>query len=207
MLEDIQRSFIAACAYLFSKLVCIKACNQQHKKALHIAINLPKSVYTSPIMGACDGSQMAYLVVQEQLATLNCLVEMNRWNPGAGHALTRSIIMVSHAVKNSLQGVPNQFTATQLLQVMCMPSHSQSLHCCIHKCCSVTPGSGVTVVLRQACAQLASAHACQAMVPFIAVTKTECVIAGSGVMQQDSCDAPSMSTTGFGMPYSLRASA
>ena len=82
-------------------------------------------------MGACDGSQMTYLVVQEQLATLNCLVEMNRWNPGAGHALTRSIIMVSHAVKNSLQGMPNQFTATQLLQVICMPSRSQSLNCCI----------------------------------------------------------------------------
>ncbi len=68
-------------------------------------------------MGAFDGPQMAYPVVQEQLATLNCLVEMNRWNPGAGHALTRSIVMVAHAVKNSLQGVPNQFTATELLQV------------------------------------------------------------------------------------------
>lgn len=77
------------------------------------------------------------LPVQEQLATLNCLVEMNRWNPGAGHALTRSIIMLSHAVKNSLQGVPNQFTATELLQVL---------------------GScNKTVVMRQACPQLALA--------------------------------------------------
>ncbi|DBB02864.1 TPA: hypothetical protein ACH3X1_013470 [Trebouxia sp. C0004] len=77
------------------------------------------------------------LPVQEQLATLNCLVDMNRWNPGAGHALTRSIIMVSHAVKNSLQGVPNQFTAKELLQVL---------------------GScNRTVVMRQACPQLALA--------------------------------------------------
>ncbi|KAL0052777.1 hypothetical protein WJX82_007536 [Trebouxia sp. C0006] len=72
------------------------------------------------------------LPVQEQLATLNCLVEMNRWNPGAGHALTRSTIMVSHAVKNSLQGVPTQFTATQLLQVLgscnkTVPAHMQTL--------------------------------------------------------------------------------
>ena len=158
-------------------------------------------------MGAFDGSQMAYLVVQEQLATLNCLVEMNRWNPGAGHALTRSIIMLSHAVKNSLQGVPNQFTATELLQVICMSSRSQRLHSCIHKCSLVSPGPGVTVVLRQACARLASAHACQANFPSDAVTKAECVITGSGVLQQDSCDAPSVSTTGFGMPLSLRASA
>jgi hypothetical protein len=57
-------------------------------------------------------------------------------------------------------------------------------------------------------AQLALAHACGAAPPsIVAVTKAECVITDSGVMQQDSGDAPSMSTTGFSMPHSLRASA
>lgn len=55
--------------------------------------------------------------MQEQLATLACLLEMNNWNTGAGNALTKSIIMLAHAVKNSLQGLPNHFTAVELLQV------------------------------------------------------------------------------------------
>ena len=56
--------------------------------------------------------------LQEQLLVMHCLVEMNSWNKGAGRALTKAIIMVSHAVKNSLQLTPNQFTPAQLLQVM-----------------------------------------------------------------------------------------
>lgn len=56
-------------------------------------------------------------LAQEQLITLNCLMDMNSWNTGAGRALTKSVIMVAHAVRNSLQGVPNQFSAAELLQV------------------------------------------------------------------------------------------
>ena len=72
-------------------------------------------------------------VMQEQLATLDCLVEMSGWNPGAGHALTKAIIMVAHAVRNSLQGVPNQFTAGELLKV--------NLLAC---CCCLASIRGVT---------------------------------------------------------------
>lgn len=59
------------------------------------------------------------LDLQEQLATMHCLLEMNQWNSQAGNALTRAIIMVSNAVKNSLQGTPNEFRPEDLLQVQC----------------------------------------------------------------------------------------
>lgn len=55
--------------------------------------------------------------LQEQLGTMHCLLEMNKWNDRAGNALTRAIIMVSNSVKNSLQGTPNEFTPEELLHV------------------------------------------------------------------------------------------
>lgn len=72
-------------------------------------------------------------MIQEQLATLDCLTEMSSWNPGTGHALTKAIIMVAHAVRNSLQGVPNQFTAGELLKV--------GLLAC---CCCLASSRGIT---------------------------------------------------------------
>ena len=55
--------------------------------------------------------------LQEQLATMHCLMEMNKWNNKAGNALTKAIIMVSNSVKNRLHGTPNDFTPQELLQV------------------------------------------------------------------------------------------
>lgn len=48
---------------------------------------------------------------------MHCLLAMNQWNNRAGNALTRAIIMVSNAVKNSLQGTPNEFAPEELVQV------------------------------------------------------------------------------------------
>ncbi|KAL3159854.1 hypothetical protein ABBQ38_010255 [Trebouxia sp. C0009 RCD-2024] len=77
------------------------------------------------------------LSTQEQLATMRCLLEMNQWNNRAGNALTRAIIMVSNAVKNSLQATPNEFAPKELVQVLTSCNNS--------------------VTLRQACPQLALA--------------------------------------------------
>lgn len=55
--------------------------------------------------------------LQEQLATMHCLLEMHKWNNRAGNALTKAIIMVSNSVKNSLQGIPNEFAPEELVQV------------------------------------------------------------------------------------------
>ena len=55
--------------------------------------------------------------LQEQLATLHCLIEIDEWQTTAGPALTKGIFMMAHAVKNSLASVPNQYAAAELLQV------------------------------------------------------------------------------------------
>lgn len=108
--------------------------------------------------------------MQEQLATLDCLVEMSGWNPGAGHALTKAIIMVAHAVRNSLQGVPNQFTAAELLKV--------GLLVC---CCCLASSRVVTI---------ASATARQNLL-CVDINMKGCEI-GSGSMQQDYPAASSL---------------
>ena len=48
---------------------------------------------------------------------MHCLLEMHKWNNRAGNALTKAIIMVSNSVKNSLQGIPNEFAPEELVQV------------------------------------------------------------------------------------------
>ena len=58
-----------------------------------------------------------WVVSQEQMATMHCLLVMNQWNNRAGNALTRAIIMVSNGVKNSLQATPNEFAPEELVQV------------------------------------------------------------------------------------------
>ena len=55
--------------------------------------------------------------LQEQLATISALIQIHEWKLTAGSALSKAIFLMAHAVKNSLESVPNEFTSLELLQV------------------------------------------------------------------------------------------